>query len=199
MGDKNLTVDLIPLIVNHFDVILGMDWLSENHATINCEEKRVIFKSKDQGEFSFQGYRVATLPHQTYENKTSCYGFLCFVIDTKVVEPTIENIPIVQEFTDVFPEELPDVLIEREIEFGIEIMPGSQPVSKAPYRMAPIELKELKNQLQELLNKGFIRPSVSPWGAPVLFVKKKDYTCSLCCRFQCAGVSGSYDPNVCMK
>ncbi|GJT70478.1 putative reverse transcriptase domain-containing protein [Tanacetum coccineum] len=88
--------------------------------------------------------------------------------------------PIVSEFQDVFPEELPGIPPIRDVEFNIELIPGAEPISKAPYRMAPIELKELKDQLQELLERGFIRPSVSPWGAPVLFVKKKDGSMRLC-------------------
>ncbi|GJU86663.1 hypothetical protein Tco_1294209 [Tanacetum coccineum] len=86
----------------------------------------------------------------------------------------ILTIFFVREFADVFPDELPGLPPAREIEFGIELIPGAEPISKAPYRMAPVELKELKEQLQEMLENGFIRPSVSPWGAPVLFVKKKD-------------------------
>nr|GFC88367.1 putative nucleotidyltransferase, ribonuclease H [Tanacetum cinerariifolium] len=81
---------------------------------------------------------------------------------------------------DVFPDELPGIPPVREVEFNIELIPGAEPISKAPYRMAPIELKKLKDQLQELLERGFIRPSVSPWGAPVLFVKKKDGSMRLC-------------------
>ena len=92
----------------------------------------------------------------------------------------MEKIPIVREFPDVFPEELPGIPLERQLDLSIEIVPGIAPVSRAPYRMAPAELKELKVQLQELLDKGFIRPSVSPWGAPVLFVKKKDDTLRMC-------------------
>ena len=85
-----------------------------------------------------------------------------------------------REFTDVFPEELPGLPPQRDIEFTIDLEPGTAPISKAPYRMAPAEMKELKAQLDELLQIGFIRPSVSPWGAPVLFVKKKDGTLRLC-------------------
>lgn len=87
---------------------------------------------------------------------------------------------MVCEFPDVFPEELPRVPVDREIKFTVELSPGNSPISIPPYRMAPAELKELKVQLQELLDKGFIRPSVSPWGALVLFVKKKDVTMRLC-------------------
>ena len=92
----------------------------------------------------------------------------------------IEEIPIVREFMDVFPEKLPGIPLDREIEFTIDLLPNTAPISKASYRMAPLELKELKDQLQELLDKGFIRPSVSPWGASVLFMKKKDGSMRLC-------------------
>ena len=77
------------------------------------------------------------------------------------------------EFVDVFSKDLPGIPPEREIEFGIDLLPDTQPISIPPYRMAPEELKELKEQLKDLLEKGFIRPNISPWGAPVLFVRKK--------------------------
>ncbi|KAL5558538.1 hypothetical protein UlMin_034749 [Ulmus minor] len=92
----------------------------------------------------------------------------------------LEDVPVVNEFKGVFPEDLPGIPPDREITFEIELLPGTAPISKAPYRMAPAELKELQTQLQELLDKGFIRPSHSPWGAPVLFVKKKDGTLRMC-------------------
>ena len=88
--------------------------------------------------------------------------------------------PIVCEYPDVFPEELPGLPSEREIEFGIELVPGIAPIPITSYRMAPTKLKELKAQLQELTDKGFTRPSFSPWDAPVLFVKKKDGSMRLC-------------------
>ena len=87
---------------------------------------------------------------------------------------------VVKEFPDVFLEELPGIPPEREVDLSIKIVPGTAPVSRAPYRMAPLELKELRLQLQEMLDKGFIRPNVSPWGASVLFVKKKDGTLRMC-------------------
>ncbi|GJY19952.1 putative reverse transcriptase domain-containing protein [Tanacetum coccineum] len=106
--------------------------------------------------------------------------FLATIHDTTSDVSSIHDQPIVSEFQDVFPEELPGIPPIRDVEFNIELIPGAEPISKAPYRMAPIELKELKDQLQELLERGFIRPSVSPWGAPVLFVKKKDGSMRLC-------------------
>ena len=102
------------------------------------------------------------------------------MIDTVKARPSVSDIPTVSDFPDVFPEELPGLPPHREIEFSIDVIPGATPASITPYRMAPLELKELKLQLQELLEKGFIRPSVSPWEAPVLFVKKKDGTLRLC-------------------
>ena len=92
----------------------------------------------------------------------------------------LEVVPVVSEFPDVFPDDLPGLPPDRQIEFTIELAPGTEPVSKAPYRMAPSEMRELAKQLQEFLDKGLIRPSVSPWGAPLLFVKKKDGSMRLC-------------------
>ena len=100
--------------------------------------------------------------------------------DTQKETTSIKDVPVVQEFEDVFPEDLPGVPPEREVEFRIELIPGAKPVAKALYRLASSELQELMTQVQDLLDKGFIRPSVSPWGAPVLFVKKKDGSLRMC-------------------
>ncbi|GJR28960.1 retrotransposon protein, putative, ty3-gypsy subclass [Tanacetum coccineum] len=116
----------------------------------------------------------------TQDQAANATGFLANIHDTTSDVSPIHDQPIVSEFQDVFPEELPGIPPIRDVEFNIELIPGAEPISKAPYRMAPIELKELKDQLQELLERGFIRPSVSPWGAPVLFVKKKDGSMRLC-------------------
>ena len=91
-----------------------------------------------------------------------------------MIESLVERIPMVRDYPDVFPDELPGMPPDRDIEFAIELQPGKTPISKRHYRMPPAELAELKKQLQELLDKGFIRPSTSPWGCPALFVKKKD-------------------------
>ena len=112
--------------------------------------------------------------------RQGCEAYLANVVDVGKETPKIEDIAVVNDFSDVFPDELPGLPPDREIEFSIDLAPGTEPVSKAPYRMAPIEMKELDIQLQELLEKGVIRPSVSPWGAPVLFIKKKDGSMSLC-------------------
>ncbi|CAN6483490.1 unnamed protein product [Victoria cruziana] len=96
------------------------------------------------------------------------------------MEPQLDQISVVQEYRDIFPEDLPGLPLEREIEFIIELIPRVQHISKAPYRMAPVELAKLKKQIQKLTEKGFIQPTMSPWGAPVFFVKKKDGTMRLC-------------------
>ncbi|KAH9312662.1 hypothetical protein KI387_027697, partial [Taxus chinensis] len=94
--------------------------------------------------------------------------------------PSLDDHPILSEFADVFPGELPGLPPPREIDFHIDLVPGAEPISRAPYRMTTPELCELKLQLEGLLEKGLIRPSVSPWGAPVIFVKKKDGSLRLC-------------------
>jgi hypothetical protein len=97
-----------------------------------------------------------------------------------VAELKLEDIHAVQEFLDVFPDDLPGMLPERAIEFKIELQPDTALIAKAPYKMSPVELKELKIQLQRLLDKGYIRPSISPWGCSALFVEKKDKELRLC-------------------
>ena len=97
-----------------------------------------------------------------------------------MIESPVEKIPVVCDYPDVSPDELLGMPPDRDIEFAIELQPGTAPISKRPYRMPPAELAELKKQLQELLDKGFIRPSTSPWGCPALFVKKKDESLRMC-------------------
>ncbi|XP_073137027.1 uncharacterized protein [Henckelia pumila] len=124
--------------------------------------------------------------------QTGAEGFLFYALDVLKVSPVLADIPVVCEFADIFPDKIPGLPPMREIDFSIELVPGTLHISKAPYRMAPLELKELKDQLEDLLNKGYIRPSVSPWGAPVLFVRKKDGSMRLCIDYrQLNQVTGS--------
>ncbi|KAL4011131.1 hypothetical protein IC575_028178 [Cucumis melo] len=168
------------------DVILGMDWLAANHASIDCSRKEVTFNPPSTASFKFKGGGSKSLPQVISAIRASkllsqgTWGILASVVDTREADVSLSSEPVVRDYPDVFPEELPGLPPHREVEFAIELEPGTVPISRAPYRMAPAELKELKVQLQELLDKGFIRPSVSPWGAPVLFVKKKDGSMRLC-------------------
>jgi len=111
--------------------------------------------------------------------KSGCEGYLAFITEDKQSKG-VEDILVVCEFPNVFPDEIPGLPPVREIDFSIELVPRTAAISKAPNRMAPAKLRELKTQLQDLLDKGFVRPSVSPWGAPVLFVKKKDGSMRMC-------------------
>ncbi|GKD84896.1 putative reverse transcriptase domain-containing protein [Tanacetum coccineum] len=109
-----------------------------------------------------------------------CYAYIARVIDTSFEKKSREDVPIVNEFPDVFLEDLPSIPPERQVEFRIDLIPGATPIAKTPYHLAPSKMKELMSQLQELLDKGFIRPSSSPWGALILFVKKKDGSMRMC-------------------
>ena len=185
IGYREMPVDLVLLYLQDFDAILGMDWLASYHASVDCFGKRVTFSIPGQPEFSVEGKHVDRPLHMISALRASsllrkgCQGFLAYVVsDENGLK--LEDIPIVRDFPDVFPNDLPGLPLEREVDFTIDLVLETVPISKTSYRMAPIELKELKTQLQELLDKGFIRPSVSPWGAPVLFGKKKDGSMRLC-------------------
>ncbi|KAA0047446.1 pol protein [Cucumis melo var. makuwa] len=173
-----------------FDVILSMDWLAANHASIDCSRKEVLFNPPSMASFKFKGEGSRSLPQVISAMRASkllsqgTWSILESVVDTREVDVSLSSEPVVRDYPDVFPEELPGLPPHREVEFAIVLEPGTVPISRAPYRMAPAELKELKVQLQELLDKGFIRSSVSPWGAPVLFVKKKDGSMRLCIDFR---------------
>jgi hypothetical protein len=146
------------------DVLLGMDWMTRHRVSLDIFSRTVEIDSPDQKT------TILYLPQREYNN--SC---------AYAVEGIkLKNIPIVCEYLDVFPDDLPGMPLDRDIEFIIELQPGIAPISKRPYRMPPNELAELKIQLQDLLNKGFIRPNASPWGCPALFTKKKDNSLRLC-------------------
>ena len=178
--------DFIELSFREFDVILEMDWLSRHQAIVDCRMKRVTLRTPNEDEVTFIGDRsnhlsnvISTATARTMVRK-GCEAYLAYVIDTVKARLSVSDIPTVSDFSNVFSKELPGLPPHREIEFAIDVVSGATPASITPYKMAPLELKELNLQLQELLEKGFIRPSVSPWGAPMLFVQKKDGTLWLC-------------------
>jgi hypothetical protein len=147
------------------DVILGMDWLGKHKVLINCAKKSVKLTTLDGEELEFVAESVVTAKgianHTEINQLDASQG---------------SEVPVVNEFPDVFPEELPGMPLDRDIEFVIELKPGTAPIYKTSFRMTTQELAELKEHIRELLEKGFIRPSSSPWGAPVIFVPKKDDT-----------------------
>ncbi|GKA25064.1 putative reverse transcriptase domain-containing protein [Tanacetum coccineum] len=152
-------IDLMPVPLGSFDVIIGMDWLTKYHGVIICDEKIVHV----------------------------CDVFLAH-ITTKIANDKskgkrLEDVSIVRDFPEVFPEDLPGIPPARQVEFQIDLVPGAAPVARVPYWLAPSEMKELEEQLQELFDKGFIRPNSLPWGAPVLFVNKKDESFRMCINY----------------
>ncbi|GJT03705.1 reverse transcriptase domain-containing protein [Tanacetum coccineum] len=159
-------IDLLPTRLGSFDVIVGMDWLSYHRAVIDCYEKIVRIPLPNGEILEVQGERPEKDP-----------GSLACI---KADEKKLDDIQVVRDFPEVFPDDLSGLPPVREIEFRIDLIPGASPVVKSPYRLAPSEMLELSNQLKELQEKGFIRPSHSPWGAPVLFVKKKDGAMRMC-------------------
>ncbi|KAM1863067.1 hypothetical protein ACFX14_003456 [Malus domestica] len=181
-----MPADLIPLDIVDFDVILGADWLHYNHAHIDCYGKSVTFYRPGLPEVTFVGERsgvrhgvISAIRARKLLSK-SCQGYLAHVVLNDVVPSSVEEVGVVRHYPDVLPDDLPGLPPDRDVEFSIDLLPGTDLISLTPYRMAPAELRELKIQLQELLDKGFIQPSSSPWGAPVLFVRKKDGTLRLC-------------------
>ena len=178
--------ELLPIELNGFDVVLGMDWLNANDAKILCKKKMVRVKPPGREKFLIYGDKrrgssgIITMIKARRCIAEGCTSFLAYVIDMKKERKKIEELPVVCEYPEVFPDDLPGLPPDRQVEFRIDLMPGTTPIARAPYRLAPTEMKELMTQLQELLDKGFIRPSSSPWGAPILFVKKKDGTMRMC-------------------
>ena len=163
-------------------MILEMDRLSRHQVVVDCRMKRVTLRTPSGEEVTFISERSNHLSIVIYAAtaktmvRKGCEAYLACVIDTKKVEPSLSDIPTVSDYPDVSSKELIGLPPQREIVFTIDVVQGATPASITPYRMAPVELQELKIQLQELLEKGFIHPSVSSWGALVLFVKKKDGT-----------------------
>ncbi|KAA3453458.1 reverse transcriptase [Gossypium australe] len=178
--------NLMELPFGEFDLILRMDWLVKYQASLDCAAKRMVLRSVEGEEVVMIGDRRSYLSNVVSPLKAEkmvrkgCEAFMVHVCALEAKESTVGNVRTVKEFTDVFPEELPGLPLDREVEFGKDLLLGTAPVTIAPYRMAPKELVELKVQIQELLDRDFIRPSVSPWRAPVLFVKKKDGTMLIC-------------------
>nr|GEZ72561.1 retrotransposon protein, putative, Ty3-gypsy subclass [Tanacetum cinerariifolium] len=151
-------INLMPIELGSFDAIIGMDWLAKYQAVI--------------AEVRMKGFPIF-LAHITTKE-----------IEDKSKKKRLEDVPIVQNFPEVFPEELSGLPLTQPVEFQIDLVPGAAPVARAPYRLAQSEMKELAEQLKELSNKGFIRPSSSPWGAPILFVKRKDGSFCMCIDYQ---------------
>ncbi|XP_070057102.1 uncharacterized protein [Nicotiana tomentosiformis] len=152
--------DLLLLDMVDFEVILGMDWLSSYHAIIDFYAKTVTLATPEFPRLEWRGSSVSTSSRiisflkARHMVEKSCLAYLAFVRDTTVETPTLDSLSVVREFSDVFPADLPGMPLDEDINFGIDLLPGIQPISTSLYRMAPKELRELKENLQELLEKG---------------------------------------------
>ncbi|GJT62579.1 putative nucleotidyltransferase, ribonuclease H [Tanacetum coccineum] len=178
-------IDLMPIKLGSFDVVIGMDWLSKYRAKFLCDEK-VVHIPIDGETLIIRGDRsktrlnlISCIKTEKYISR-GCQVFMIQVVEKKADEKRLEDIPVVKEFPNVFPEDLPSIPPVRQVELQIDLIPEAAPIARTPYRLAPLKMQELSNQLQELTDQGFIRPSTSPWGAPVLFVKKKDGSFRMC-------------------
>nr|GEZ02862.1 hypothetical protein [Tanacetum cinerariifolium] len=186
-------IDLMHVLLGSFDVIVGMDWLTKYHGVIICDEKIVrvpfgrkmlIFQGNGDNQREESRFNIISCTKaQEYLSK-GCDVFLENVTMKEAKDKSkgkrLEDVSIDKDFPEVFPEDLLGIPPARPVEFQIDPVPGVVPVARVPYRLAPSEMKELAEQFQELSDKGFIRPSSSPWGAPVLFVKKKDGSFRMC-------------------
>jgi hypothetical protein len=165
LAEWDFPTNMIVLKGQDIDVILGMNWLAQHKAILNPDLRTIRLSYGHEEVLLSIPVAVPAKPFgRVYE----------------AIVPKIQDIPVVCEFPDVFPEDLPGLPSERDAEFVIELKPGTAPISRRSYRMPPNKLVELKTQLQDLLEKGFIRPSSSPWGCPAIFVKKRIK------RFECA-------------
>ncbi|KAJ0800572.1 putative nucleotidyltransferase, Ribonuclease H [Helianthus annuus] len=186
LNDHTFSINLIPMQMGSFDIIVGMDWLRQVRAEVVCSEKfiRLPLPNGDSlhvyGEKPSQGLKLMSCIKANKCLRKGTFTFLAHIVEKKGKGPSISDVPVVRNFPDVFPDDLPGPPPARSVDFRIDLVPGATPVAKSPYRLAPSEIQELSSQLQELLDKGFIRPSTSPWGAPVLFVKKKDGSFRMC-------------------
>ncbi|GKD43255.1 putative reverse transcriptase domain-containing protein [Tanacetum coccineum] len=172
-------------VLGTFDVVIGMDWLVDQDAVIVCGKKVVHIPVKNktlvvEGDRGTSRLKIISCIKASKYIERGHQLFVAHVTEKEPKEKRLEDVPVIRDFPEVFPDDLPGLPPPRQVEFKIELVPGAAPVARAPYRLAPSEMKELANQLQELSEKGFIRPSSSPWGAPVLFVKKKDGSFRMC-------------------
>nr|GEU91838.1 putative reverse transcriptase domain-containing protein [Tanacetum cinerariifolium] len=178
-------IDLMQIELGTFDLIVGMEWLVERDALIVCGRKEVYvpYRNKTLVVKSDSGISrlkvISCIKARKYIERGSQL-FLAQVTETEPTKKQLQDVPVICNFPEVFPDDLPGLPPPRQVEFKIELIPDTAPVARAPYHLAPSKLKELSDQLKELSEKGFIRLSSSPWGVSVLFVKKKDGSFRMC-------------------
>jgi hypothetical protein len=190
MNGLSTRAELNVLPLGSYDCLIGMDWLDQHHAILDCRNKAFTCLDEEGNQRTVQGIpRVVVVREISTMQVKKCYRKGCQLFAAHVEEASkdevskIEYHAVLKDFEDVF-QEVARLPLNKDIDFSVNLMLGATRVSKDPYRMSTPELKELQLQLEELLKRGYIRPSVSPWGTPVLFVKKKDGTLRLCIDFR---------------
>jgi hypothetical protein len=179
-------VNLCVTILGSYDIVIGMDWLESHEVILNCKTKRLSLIDDEGQRWVIVGrnqgvsLRFVSSLQLRKSMRKGCKLYAVLALNEKGVAEGLEHLPVVKEFVDVFLEELPGMPPERELEFTIDLKPGTELIARTPYRMSTPELQELKMQLKELLDLGLIHPSVSLWGAPVILIRKKDGSWRLC-------------------
>ena len=176
LGEFVTRTNLYITILGYYGVVIGMDWLESHEAILNCKMKwlslvddegqRRVIVGRNQGV----SLRFVSSLQLWKSMHKGCKLYAILALNKTGVAEVLEHLLVVKEFADVFPEELPGMPLERELEFTIDLKPGTEPIERMPYWMLTPELQELKMQLKKLLHLGLICPSVSPWGAPVIFI-----------------------------
>ncbi|KAI3746259.1 hypothetical protein L6452_08685 [Arctium lappa] len=186
LDGESFLIDLLPANIGEFDAIVGMDWIAKHDAGIFCSKKMIRVPSPKGGEVIIYGEknRKSNMIISSIKARNSlakgCMSYVAYVMDAKLEKKKVEDVEVVRDFLDAFPEYLPRLPPEHQVEFHIDLTPGAVLIARVPYRLTTTEKQEMMTQLQELLEKGFVRPSSSPWGAPVLFINKKDGSMQMC-------------------
>jgi hypothetical protein len=186
LGEFVTRANLYVTTLGSYDVMIGMDWLESHEVILNCKMKWLILVNDEGQRCGILGRNqgvslrfVSSLQLRKSMHKV-CMLYSILALNEKGLAEGLGHLPVVREFADTFSEDIPGMPPERELEFTIDLKLETEPIAGTPYQMSTLELQELKMQLKELLDLGLIRPSASPWGAPVIFIRKKDGSWRLC-------------------
>jgi hypothetical protein len=201
LGEFVTRANLYIMILGSYGVMIGMDWLESHEAILNCKKKQLSLVDDEEQRCVIVGWKQGVSLRffsslQLWKSmRKGCKLYVILALNEKGVKEGLEHLPVVREFVDMFPEELLGMSTERELEFTIDLKSGAEWIARLPYRMSTSELQELKMKLTELLNLGLIHPSVSPWGALVIFIQKKDGSWRICidyCQLNKAMIKNHY-------
>ena len=180
LNGHTFTIDLIPMELGSFDIIVGMDWLSSNRVEVICSEKLLRVPLPDdrvlevRGDQAKRSVKIISCIKARKCLQKKCVAFLAHVVEKEKDKKKIQDVPVVKEYPEVFPEDLPGLPPVRPVEFRIDLVPGASLPNLPAYRMSPREHAELRRQVDDLLGRGYIKESLSPCVVPALLTPKKD-------------------------